>query len=383
MPAQTIIKTIASPFYDGPDGEPDWTPSFLAGEHPWQQRLAALAGMFYRYNTDQMQNDVMCLARSMLKHAEVKPRHRVIFRIAQPPARDSQRGMPNSDKESLFLDADRSQGPLCILVTTARHYQHHLGESVRRTRAMQALSDAAQALNLLHEADGTFLGLACVNNKFSRLFCLKSSNTFEFWRACDTAGPLFLLEVPEGSPMAGKVATLDAYCKLDVHANLAHTLVAKNLGPPRRPRDLAVNRTMATAVTANEDLTSLPKLSPGFRSRLQQSQHAQPADVGTLQPLEWGRSRRERLGSHHFARAALVSTPAFLHQRAVEHGVRRGGRSNWDNSSNEVELENVRGEMLRQTPTFVLVDPSTMDSLVESAVQEVLAAAQVQTSTQS
>lgn len=243
MPAQTIIKTIASPFYDGPDGEPDWTPSFLAGEHPWQQRLAALAGMFYRYNTDQMQNDVMRLARSMLKHAEVKPRHRVIFRIAQPPARDSQRGMPNSDKESLFLDADRSQGPLCILVTTARHYQHHLGESVRRTRAMQALSDAAQALNLLNEADGTFLGLACVNNKFSRLFCLKSSNTFEFWRACDTAGPLFLLEVPEGSPMAGKVATLDAYCKLDVHANLAHTLVAKNLGPPRRPRDLAVNRT--------------------------------------------------------------------------------------------------------------------------------------------
>lgn len=78
------------------------------------------------------------------------------------------------------------------------------------------------------------------------MLCLGNYSTSrEFLCPRDAAGPLFLLEVPERSSVAGKVATLDVYSKLDVHASLAHTLVTKNTGPPRRPQDLAVDNTFS------------------------------------------------------------------------------------------------------------------------------------------
>lgn len=124
--APDFLRIIPSPFYDGPDGEPDWAPAFLAGEHPWQQRLAPFAGMFHQYETNQMLDDIMRLARSMVEPVGDGNRgYGTVFRIAYPPATDDRRSsLMNPDVEpSLCLDADlerRQSAPSSLTPATTR-----------------------------------------------------------------------------------------------------------------------------------------------------------------------------------------------------------------------------------------------------------------------
>lgn len=282
-------NTIPSPFFDGPDREPDWTPSFLAGKHPWQHLLGSLTGMFYQYKAIQLPKDVIRLAQSMVKRSASRTKHRASFHLAHLPA---SRGKGNGpldcdEKPSLLLDAERpGRPPVCTLLTTVRSYQHEASDFIRRTSARHALDEAIHALSLVHETEGTFLGVTCVENKFSRMICLGKFASPQLPLVCDTAGPILVLEVPERSPLVGRVTTFDAYCELDVQTNLAHTFVRKNPGRSRRPQELALDNTydlravrrlqeswsdgirIAAALPAETGLVSPPELSPAFESRV-------------------------------------------------------------------------------------------------------------------
>lgn len=209
-------------------GEYRWTYYFNKGDHPWHQNLNVLTAMLTESDVQRTPMEFMRLAQSMVMGAKWPLQSPRVIRLELPSAyqRKSSR-LASFEGPTLLHCADRPRYPdVSSLITKARYFRPHGNRQAGRTCARNVLDELVYALGVASGSQRTFLGLASVNNKFSRMLCAGRRTTHEFPLAFQTAGPIMVLEVPDGSPLAGSVTTLDTFFELNVFDQFAHTYVS-------------------------------------------------------------------------------------------------------------------------------------------------------------